>query len=62
MEDTTAGKIKVMQAYLEGRTISWPINVYCDERVTAQIEEDGELCWNWEDRDYRIDKQTGSNK
>ena len=51
---TTAEKIVIMQAYDDGKVITWPYTRTGEDMDTAQIDTDGELNWDWDSNDYKI--------
>lgn len=53
---TTAEKITVMQAFIDGKTIETRINN--DSWMEVSLENNDDLYWNWEKNEYRIKPET----
>jgi hypothetical protein len=51
---TTAEKIVIMQAFVDGKVITWPYTHTGEDMETSQIDEDEELGWDWDSNDYQI--------
>ena len=51
---TTAEKIVIMRAFVDGEVITWPFTHTGEDMKTSQIDEDGELNWDWDSNDYEI--------
>ena len=49
--------IKVMQHYEDGGDIEFSNDNFETELGEANKEDDGDLCWNWDEFDYRIKEQ-----
>ena len=49
--------IKVMQHYLNGGVVEFSDDKFKTLLGEANKEDDGELCWNWDEYDYRIKEQ-----
>ena len=49
--------IKVMQHYEDGGEVECSEDGFKTVLCTAYKERDGDLCWNWDEFDYRIKEQ-----
>ena len=49
--------IKVMQHYDNGGEVKCSDDKFKTVLCTANKEDDGELCWNWDEFDYRIKEE-----
>ena len=49
--------IKVMQHYDNGGEVEFSDDKFKTLLGEANKEDDGELCWNWDEYDYRIKEQ-----
>ena len=46
--------IKVMQHYADGGEVEFSDDNFETELGESKMADEGDLCWNWEDFDYRI--------
>ena len=49
--------IKVMQHFEDGGEVEFSDDKFKTVLGEANKEDDGELCWNWDEFDYRIKEQ-----
>ena len=49
--------IKVMQHFEDGGVVEFSDDKFKTLLGEANKEDDGELCWNWDEFDYRIKEQ-----
>ena len=54
--------IKVMQHFEDGGYVEFSEDKFKTVLGEANKEDDGELCWNWDEFDYRIKEQEPKQK